>query len=116
MSYTEAEVDACMCVWDELLDRRRGLPAEGYRTPQERAFDKYWDACGYAVMRSRARYLGMWAQEIWMLLSEEQQEDGCFDFELVPRMLDLIDWEYMDVPPAAKAMAILFPATPTKEA
>lgn len=123
MTYTEAEVDAALCVWDELLSKRSMLSAEEYRTEQERAFDTYWNNNGYAVMRQYAVSLGRWAEEVWLLLSDDQRDVECFDFEFLPRLLDLVHWQALygaaygpSWPTARVAYAALFPAPQPEEA
>lgn len=79
--YNPEEVDAILCVWDEIISCR--LQPDKY--PE---LNTYWDHYGTGQMRLDAIDIGMWAQSVWLSMPDDLKYYEPFDFEVVPRLLD----------------------------
>jgi hypothetical protein len=122
---TDVEMDAVLCVWDEMSLRRDkiGADVDPFDMERDAGLNAYWSDHGVAGMRALAPGLGLWAEAVWLLLTEDQKDATVFDWELVPKLLDLVQWPADDsadpyaaptFPSAEEALAILFP-TPAEE-
>lgn len=79
-----------MCVWEELLERRRkdGVPYFA----GDFDLNEYWDRVGTAQMRYDAIMVSDWVYKAWSFVPEDDKSTFSFDWEWVPRFLDLVVW------------------------
>ena len=93
--YTAAEMQAALCVWEAMLDKRMSS-----KEP-ESPFMVMWDGSGAYEMRDRATEIAVWIESLfedskwgdmthpWRALCDALS----FDWEIVPTLLDMIEWE-----------------------
>ena len=87
MTYTEDQVDAALCVWEELLSRISDFKPESYT-----GLEAFKDQNGTCTLRQQAVGLGVWVEQAWLLIDEDVRDCYAFDWELVPALLDLVEW------------------------
>jgi hypothetical protein len=102
LTYTALQVEAALCVWEQLNEWTLGTDAE-IETLKEAAKDDphgtaairlEWiemrEGCGSAEMRSQSIVLGLWCLEIYDLLTANDREFFSwysYDWEVIPAML-----------------------------
>lgn len=85
MTYTRDQVDAAMCVWEELLSRRS---SDG-----DYPLNDYWDWYGSCQVRDDCIAIAVWVEAIWDGMGQRIWDNDIFDWEFVPRMLDQVKWD-----------------------
>lgn len=78
-----------MCVWEELLERRRDWPQV---SADHADLNHYWDRVGTAQMRYDAIMISDWVYKAWFFVDEDDKSAFSFDWEWVPVFLDLVVW------------------------
>lgn len=93
-TYSSHEVEAALCVWEELDRRTR---------PPERLHNLalfHWRAeHGTADLRTAAMDLARYADEMYQLLSTIEWEGLAFDWEIIPAILDTVVWHSLGPAP-----------------
>jgi hypothetical protein len=88
--YTEEEVDAAMCIWEECLMRQISWKKENgpYPDTGPPLFDWLRGGEGAAAARDMCIMLAPDVEACWLLAHDEFGFDDSFDWEFVPRWLD----------------------------
>ena len=84
---THAEAEAALCVWEDLLDR---FHYRSHRAASDELL-QYWANYGTSAVRMNALSLGPEIEALWRRYDNEFPEkvDTCFDWEIVPALLDV---------------------------
>lgn len=93
--YSRVEVEAAQCVWEELLDRHKAYYDHvttsamfGEQPKPAPNLYEYWESFGSSQVRQDAIDIGVWVEQVWLALSENERDTIVFDWEFVPRLLD----------------------------
>lgn len=81
LTYTPLEVEAALCVWEWMIDRA------------DKELKDFFEGHGWGCMRLLATDLGRWCQQVYLKAEETFEFDVCFDWELVPSMMQMIDFD-----------------------
>lgn len=87
MPYTESNVEAALCVWEDLLAR-----TSGDLSGDDPGLDAFLHANGTVVLRQHAVSLGVWVDQAYGLMNEDVRDAVPFDWEIVPALMDLVEW------------------------
>lgn len=80
--FDEMQCETAQIVWEVLLDIRK----------DETPLDFAWHRHGTYQMRSFARSIALQIEEEWNATKEDLRDGIVFDWELVPAVLDKVDW------------------------
>lgn len=86
-TYSWDEVEAALCVWEE-LDRRTRPPEH----LQNLGLLHWRWTHGTSEMRTAAIGLARYVDEMYQLLSTTEWEPLAFDWEIIPAILDTVVW------------------------
>lgn len=82
-SYSAMELEASLCAWEHMNERR-----------DDALYGPYFENMGSAAMRACAPQAGRIADAVYRKVEEEGYAfEGAFDFEFVPAVLDCLDWQ-----------------------
>lgn len=83
LSYTRIEVEAALCAWEHMIERRDAEP-----------YASHFEGLGSAGMRSCAIQAGRIAEAVYLQMQSDGYELAVsFDFDMVPAVLDQLDWK-----------------------
>lgn len=82
--YTLGHVENAMIIWEWMVENRNKEPAG--------PFQRRYDYEGIADMRILAASLAIWAEDVWRVLPE-YLGGLSFDWEVLPAILERIDWD-----------------------
>lgn len=88
-AYTALEVEAALCVWEEMLDRARQRDGQPWAAPMI----ALWDDVGVYQMRAVARALGRALEPVWHTVPEAERDGYSYDWGFIPDALATIDWQ-----------------------
>ncbi|ARQ95421.1 hypothetical protein [Bradyrhizobium phage BDU-MI-1] len=95
-TYTALQVEAALCVWEQLLEwtNKSDAEVEELRKDPANALIVEWNDmrsdCGSAEMRSQSKVLGLWCLEIYDILTKDDPDFfdwWSYDWEVIPAML-----------------------------
>lgn len=88
LTFTHLQMEAALCVWEAMIDRRRE-DADGSTD-----LDRTWSKFGAVHMRHVSIALAQMACQVWDALSEDQRETLIpYDWEFMPRFVSCVDFE-----------------------
>jgi hypothetical protein len=82
-SYTLDEVEAGMCIWEELDERSRGPRSQ----PR---FERWREKHGTAALRNQALALIEYCDAMFYALPAEEWDGVAYDWDIVPYLLDFV--------------------------
>lgn len=96
-TYTAVQVEAALCVWEQLMEWTNKSDAEVdelRKDPEKNALIVEWNdmrsETGSAEMRSQSILLGLWCLEIYDILTKDDPDFfdwWSYDWEVIPAML-----------------------------
>lgn len=92
--------EAACCAWEAMLEMRDDLPA----------LDRRWKAIGTVELRHKAIALAPVICDVYDALGREWMEEHdllLYDWEFVPALVKLIDWNQVDIPRPEELTAML---------
>jgi hypothetical protein len=78
--YSSCDVEAALCVFEWMMDER------------DKSMKDWFDGTGWAAMRSVAADVGVWCNSLYEHVPEKWVEGQAWDWEIIPAMLDQLDW------------------------
>jgi len=85
--YTHLEMEAALCVWEEINERT--LLSKAGRYPELNKLREDW---GSPTLRHASIHFGRFCLQVYDLLTEQQRDNLVYDWEFIPAVLDHIDW------------------------
>jgi hypothetical protein len=85
-AYSYDQVEAALCVWEE-LDRRTRIDAD-----EHPALTEWRDEHGTSALRRVAIGLADHVEAIYQALPAEEWDGLAYDWEIVPAVLDFVHW------------------------
>lgn len=88
-AFSTLEMEAALCVWEDINDRTLLSNAEDHP-----AINRTREEWGSFAMRHACIPLGQWVLKVYDAAGGSDMFDGfAYDWEVVPFLLDQIDWE-----------------------
>jgi hypothetical protein len=102
--YSLLQVEAALCIWEKLLRDYDAIPF-GADIP----FGSYWRARGTAAMRHFSIALADYCLAVYDALTDDDKYGRPYDWEIIPAILDTLDWAVgpeIRLPPAEAAAIV----------
>src|SRR5262249_40857739 len=104
-AHSHLQVEAALCIWENWIDRKMRTPTN----ERDTAFHNYWEHCGTVTIRHLSIDLADYCLAVYDALPDEEKYGRPYDWEIIPAILETIDWAigpYVRLP-AAEATAIV---------
>jgi hypothetical protein len=102
--YSHLQVEAALCIWEKFLDDYNGLGVE-----EAPPFAEYWREHGTVHMRHLSIALAGYCLAVHDALADDVVDGRPYDWEIIPAILDTIDWNIgpdIRLPPAEAAVIV----------
>lgn len=96
-----AVIETALCLWEHLLDREES----------DRALNQLWKEIGTVEMRQLAISLAPFCCEVFALIPDSLTYDKTYDWDILPAILDTVDFVARPVTPPAAPVAVEFVKT-----
>jgi hypothetical protein len=86
-TYSHLQVEAALCIWEEIIERTAKR-----RDSEHAALIAYRKNCGTGALRHESITLAAYCLAVYDLLPEHARDGYPYDWEIIPAILDTIDW------------------------
>jgi len=85
-----------MIIWEWMVENRRTHAAV--------LFQQRFEFEGITDMRILTAKLSVWLEDVWEVLPDDLSSGFSFDWEIVPALLERLDWEDLRLPAPQEAV------------
>jgi len=102
--YSPLEMEAALCVWEDLLERCNPLSPR-----YDGNVNNVWAQLGAVEFRHASIDLGRYCLKVYDLIPEDTRDGHSYDWDIIPAILSTIDWAtgYTAQLPPEEAAAIV---------
>ena len=93
--YSKDQLETCLCVWEAILAMRNGADKAGLPDGLQKKFERH-GASGIRI--ELVPSVAAWVDKVYPLISSEARDLNAFDWDIVPAIMDEIDWSSSDFP------------------